>query len=213
MRFGPRSRGARAYLAVDGGFDVPVVLGSRSTHVPSGIGGWGGRSLHKGDRLPLGASERRPVPAGRQSTHAHDMLMDPAILRALSGPDTDRFKDDALDALQSARYVLDPDSDRMGFRLHGPGLHHADGADIISDATPTGCVQVPGSGQPILLMADRQTTGGYPRIATVITADLGIAGQRGPGDTVSFRICTPADALSALIARENALLAVEAAWS
>jgi antagonist of KipI len=213
LQFGARSRGTRAYLAVDGGFDVPVVLGSRSTHVPSGIGGWGGRALHRGDRLPLGTSERRPVPGGRQSTHAHDTLPDSAILRALSGPDLDRFRGDALGALQSAPYAIGPDSDRMGFRLHGPRLRHADGADIISDATPTGSVQVPGSGEPILLMADRQTTGGYSRIATVITADLGIAGQRGPGDTVMFRICTPAEALSALIARENALLAVEAAWS
>jgi antagonist of KipI len=213
MQFGARSRGARAYLAVDGGFDVPVVLGSRSTHVPSGIGGWEGRPLRKGDRLPLGSSQARHLAAVHPNRHAHDTLMDAGVLRALSGPDRTRFRDDALDALQSAPYAVGPDSDRMGFRLLGPELHHADGADIISDATPTGCVQVPGSGQPILLMADRQTTGGYPRIATVITADLGIAGQRAPGDTVSFRICTPADALSALIARENALLAIEAAWS
>lgn len=213
MQFGARTRGARAYLAVDGGFDVPVVLGSRSTHMPSGIGGVAGRSLRKGDRIPLGLSERRHVPTGRPIAHAHDSLSDPAVLRAFSGPDADRFKDDALEALQSAPYALGPDSDRMGFRLQGPKLRHAGGADIISDATPTGSVQVPGSGEPILLMADRQTTGGYPRIATVITADLGVAGQRGPGDTVSFRICTPADALSALIARENALLAVEAVWS
>jgi allophanate hydrolase subunit 2 len=131
----------------------------------------------------------------------------------LSGPDGDRFEVNALETLQSAPYTIDPDSDRMGFRLRGPQLGHRAGADIISDATPIGSMQVPGSGQPILLMADRQTTGGYPRIATVITADLGVAGQRAPGDTVSFRICTASEALSALIARENALLALDAAWS
>jgi antagonist of KipI len=213
LHFGNRLRGARAYLAVDGGFDAPVVLGSRSTHVPTGIGGWNGRALQKGDRLPLGVSVRRPVAPAHRSAHAHDTLMDPAVVRVLSGPDDQLFADDALEALQSAPYAIGADSDRMGFRLRGPQLRHRDGADIISDATPTGSVQVPGSGQPILLMADRQTTGGYPRIATVISADLGIAGQRAPGDSVSFRVCTAADALAALIARENALLALDAAWS
>jgi antagonist of KipI len=213
LQFGNRLRGARAYLAVDGGFDAPVVLTSRSTHVPTGIGGWNGRALQKGDRLPLGVSERRPVALARRSAHAHDTLMDPAVVRVLSGPDDEHFADDALETLQSAPYAISADSDRMGFRLRGPQLRHRDGADIISDATPIGSLQVPGSGQPILLMADRQTTGGYPRIATVISADLGIAGQRAPGDSVSFRVCSAADALAALIARENALLALDAAWS
>jgi len=188
---------------------VPLVLGSRSTHVPSGTGGWEGRPLRKGDRLPLGVSTRRPA-AFRRSTHGCDTLIDPAVVRVVSGPDVDRFGRDAYDALQSEPYTIGGDSDRMGFRLNGPALRHLRGADIISDVTPTGSLQVPGSGQPILLMADRQTTGGYPRIATVVAADLGIAGQRAPGDTVSFRMCTAADALSALIARENALLALEA---
>ena len=209
VHFGTRTLGTRAYLAVAGGIDVPLVLGSRSTHVPSGIGGWEGRPLRKGDRLPLGATTRRSAPS-RHSTHGRDTLIDPAVVRVMSGPDVGRFGSDAYDALQSGRYTIDADSDRMGFRLQGPALRHLRGADIISDVTPTGSLQVPGSGQPILLMADRQTTGGYPRIATVIAADLGIAGQRAPGDVVSFRMCTAADALSALIARENALLALEA---
>ena len=98
----------------------------------------------------------------------------------------------------------------MGFRLEGPRLTHARGADIISDATPLGVLQVPASGQPILLMADRQTTGGYPKIATVITADIGVAGQLGPGDTIAFAVCTPREAMAALIAQERALMAVEA---
>jgi antagonist of KipI len=212
IQFGARRRGARAYLAVDGGFDVPLVLGSRSTHAPSGIGGWEGRPLHKGDRVPLGGSRRRHA-SPLTSTHAHDTLTDPAVVRVFAGPDDDRFRVDAFDALQSAPYVIAADSDRMGFRLQGPELRHLAGADIISDATPAGSVQVPGSGQPILLMADRPTTGGYPRIATVISADLGIAGQRAPGDTVVFRVTRASDALSALIARESALLALEAAWS
>ena len=98
----------------------------------------------------------------------------------------------------------------MGFRLDGPRARRiARGADIISDATPLGVLQVPASGQPILLMADRQTTGGYPKIATVITADLGVAGQLAPGDAIAFAVCTPRDALAALIAQERALMALE----
>ena len=97
----------------------------------------------------------------------------------------------------------------MGFRLEGPRLTHARGADIISDATPLGVLQVPASGQPILLMADRQTTGGYPKIATVIAADLPLAGQLAPADTIAFVVCTPREALTALIAQERALMAIE----
>ncbi len=121
----------------------------------------------------------------------------------------DYFAPDALDVLQSAPYVVAGNSDRMGFRLHGPRLTHARGADIISDATPLGVLQVPASGQPILLMADRQTTGGYPKIATVIAADMAVAGQLAPDDTITFAVCTRGDAMKALIAQERALMAVE----
>src|SRR5262249_39528449 len=133
----------------------------------------------------------------------------PARLRVLPGPQADAFAADALDILQSAPYTVGQQSDRMGFRLEGPRLTHAGGADIISDATPLGALQVPASGQPILLMADRQTTGGYPKIATVITADLAVAGQLGPGDVIVFSVCTPREALAALIVQERALMALE----
>ena len=101
----------------------------------------------------------------------------------------------------------------MGYRLTGPLLRHAAGADIISDATLYGVLQVPGSGQPLLLMADRPTTGGYPKLATVISADIGVAGQAAPGDSLHFRICDRAEAVSALMARERSLLALESAWA
>ena len=116
-----------------------------------------------------------------------------------------------VNALQSAPYRIASSSDRMAFRLEGPALAHARGADIISDATPLGVLQVPASGQPILLMADRQTAGGYPKIATAISADIGLAGQLGPGDMISFAVCSPREAMAALIAQERALMAVEAA--
>jgi allophanate hydrolase subunit 2 len=145
------------------------------------------------------ASEPRLSWSGTGACHAR--------VRVLSGPQDDRFAADAIDTLQSAPYTVTHDSNRMGFRLDGPRLRHLHGPDIISDATPLGVLQVPGSGQPVLLMADRQTTGGYAKIATVISADIGVAGQLAPGDTVSFEVCSRRDALAALIARERALMA------
>jgi allophanate hydrolase len=131
-----------------------------------------------------------------------------ARVRILPGPQDDYFAADALRVLQASPYTIGQSSDRMGFRLEGARLSHSRGADIISDATPIGAIQVPASGLPILLMADRQTTGGYPKIATVITADLGLAGQLGPGDTISFAVCSPARRWPRSSPR-NALMAIE----
>jgi antagonist of KipI len=209
LRFGARRLGARAYLAVSGGINVPPMLGSRSTHLVSAMGGVGGRALIAGDRLPLGDSS---LPQGTVLAPQEPIVALPdrhAIVRVLPGPQADYFTPDALDLLQSAPYLVGHNSDRMGFRLQGPRLTHARGADTISDATPLGVLQIPASGQPILLMADRQTTGGYPKLATVISADMAIAGQLAPNDTVAFVICTRAEALKALIAQERALMALE----
>jgi antagonist of KipI len=209
LRFGARRLGARAYLAISGGITVAPTLGSRSTHLVSAMGGVAGRALMAGDRLPLG-DPSRPQGTALAPQDAIVALPDHhATVRVLPGPQAEYFAPDALDVLQSAPYVVAHNSDRMGFRLEGPRLTHARGADIISDATPLGVLQVPASGQPILLMADRQTTGGYPKIATVISADMTIAGQLGPADTITFVVCTPRDALTALIAQERALMAVE----
>jgi allophanate hydrolase subunit 2 len=145
----------------------------------------------------------------RQSGDARLVPDGHARVRVLPGPQADYFVDGALRALQAAPYAVGQHSDRMGFRLEGAPLKHSRGPDIISDATPMGALQVPASGLPILLMADRQTTGGYAKIATVITADLDLAGQLGPGDTISFVVCSPGEAVAALIARERALMAVE----
>jgi biotin-dependent carboxylase-like uncharacterized protein len=209
LRFGIRRRGARAYLAISGGISVEPLLGSRSTHVLSASGGLDGRALRSGDRLPLGDVARTDRIASPLSEPIVPLQTAPARIRVLPGPQLEYFAPDALDALQSGPYVLGQHSDRMGFRLEGPFLRHSGGADIISDATPLGALQVPASGQPILLMADRATTGGYPKLATVVTADLPLAGQLGPGDTIEFVVCSPLEALSALIARERALMALE----
>ena len=209
LRFGARRLGARAYLAVSGGIAVPPMLGSRSTHLVSAMGGLAGRALTAGDRLPLGDLTRERGTALAPQTAIVPLPDGRATIRVLPGPQLEYFGADALDVLQSAPYVIGHHSDRMGFRLEGPRLTHARGADIISDATPLGAMQVPATGQPILLMADRQTTGGYPKIATVIAADIAVAGQLGPADSISFAVCTPGEAMAALIAQERALMAVE----
>jgi len=203
IRFGERLRGARAYVAVDGGVATPSLLGSRATHALCGLGGFAGRALRAGDRVPLGK------PGGETSTivdtELRPTIRDGARLRVLPGPQDDRFGDSAFEAMQSSRYVVSPQADRMGYRLTGPDLPRLDLDEMISDATFAGAIQVPPSGQPILLMADRQTTGGYPQIATVISADLSLAGQLAPGDWVEFELCTRAEALAALRAQEGLL--------
>jgi antagonist of KipI len=209
LHFGSRLRGARAYLAVAGGVAVPPTLGSRATHLISGMGGLEGRPLRAGDLVPLG---ERPVhaPLTDRAVAAVTPLPDgDARIRVLPGPQAGYFVDDALETLQSGPYAIGGKSDRMGFRLEGPGLRHSQGADIISDATPLGVLQVPASGQPILLMADRQTTGGYPKLATVISADISVVGQLGPGDRILFVVCSPREAIAALIAQERVLMALE----
>jgi antagonist of KipI len=212
LRLGRRSRGARAYVAIAGGISLPKILGSRATHLISAMGGLGGRALKAGDELPLG-HPIRPPRTSRAMPRAPVLTMPEgrATVRVLPGPQQEYFAAGALDALQSAPYKIASSSDRMAFRLEGPALAHARGADLISDATPLGVLQVPASGQPILLMADRQTAGGYPKIATTISADIGLAGQLGPGDMISFAVCSPREAMAALIAQERALMAVEAA--
>jgi antagonist of KipI len=221
LRFGARLRGARAYVALGGGIDVPPLLGSRATHLASAMGGLDGRPLRAGDRLPLGSpgqaagrvqEARRQGPSGNdggQVVTARRASEAVTRVRVLPGPHEDWFAGDALARLQSAPYTVGGNSDRMGYRLEGPALVHERGGDMISDATPLGSIQVPPSGQPVLLMADRQTTGGYPIVATVITADIGLAGQLGPGDALSFVVCPRREAIAALVARERELLALE----
>src|SRR5690349_15608294 len=153
------------------------------------MGGLDGRPLRAGDRLPLGKRGRESFPSRSLQEKTPDPFSLPdgnATVRVLPGPQQDRFAAGALEVLQSGPYVVDPQSDRMGFRLHGPRLEHAANAEMLSDAIAVGGLQVPARGEPILLMADRQTTGGYPSIATVISADIGVAGQLAPGDGVSF---------------------------
>jgi antagonist of KipI len=217
LRFGLRTRGSRAYLAIGGGVSTPLVLGSRATHLVSRMGGMGGRALAGGDRLPLGEGSQI-ISDSHARGAALPAAVDPvgavqsgrARVRVVRGPQLEWFADDAFAALQAGVYTITPQSDRMGFRLQGPQLSYGRTGEMISDAMPFGAVQVPPAGEPILLMADRQTTGGYPAIATVISADIGMAGQLGPGDEISFIACTLAEARIARAEREEALRSLEA---
>lgn len=172
-----------AYLAIEGGFALPEVLGSRSTYMRAAMGGVGGRSLQMGDVIPV----VRAAASQRGEARLRGIgLSPPAVVRVVAGPQDDLFCDDALSMLTAQPYVVRPASDRMGLRLAGEKLAHRDGADIVSDGVAPGAIQVPGDGLPIVMLADRQTTGGYAKIATVISADLPGLGRVGPGAEVRF---------------------------
>jgi KipI family sensor histidine kinase inhibitor len=185
LRFEGRRSGARAYVAVSGGFDVPEVLGSRSTYLIAGFGGLEGRPLRAGDRLSAGATEKPPSPGERMPPPppAEDLP-----IRVVLGPQDDYFTEAALETLESATYAVQSSSDRMGYRLDGPPLEHKEEKEIVSDGMMLGGIQVPPNGLPIVMLADRATTGGYPKIATVVHADLPRLAQKIPGERVRFGI-------------------------
>jgi antagonist of KipI len=186
LKFGARVRGARAYFAVAGGVDVPKILGSRSTHALTSMGGLDGRALKAGDMLSIGARGKgRGVNA---TISPYPLPLTPVVggskLRAIAA-------DEQLFAhLASQRFRVSPQSNRMGYRLEGVGIADAPRGELISTAIPTGAIQVPPTGQPILLMNDHATTGGYAIAGAVIAADLPIAGQLAPGDWVEFEACS-----------------------
>jgi antagonist of KipI len=198
-----RRSGARAYLAVAGGIDVPLVLGSRSTHIASRTGGFAGRALARGDTIVGGppASDPCRLIGCAIPMNARPSYSQAPVLRVVLGPQMDCFANEAVETLVRGQYIVTPQSDRMGYRLNGPPLVHEGSPEIVSDATPQGSVQVPASQQPILLMADCQTTGGYPKIAVVISADLPLAAQLLPEDTVRFSLIEVREAQ--VIAREQ----------
>lgn len=206
VRIGSLSGCNVLYVAVEGGFDIPPVLGSVSTYVRGGFGGWQGRALVAGDRLPL----RRAAATEREEwrLEALDLSL-PARLRVIAGPQSDYFSEHTIATFFAAEYVVGAGSDRMGMRLRGPQIAHSRGFNITSDGIAPGSIQIPGDGQPIVLLADRQTTGGYPKIATVISADLPALGRLPIGAAVAFEPVT----LEVAEAARRALLAEMATFS
>jgi biotin-dependent carboxylase-like uncharacterized protein len=197
LRFPPPKDGAVFYIAAAGGFDVPSVFGSKSTYRRAGLGGYKGRALQAGDELPLrwpAAPEREPISLGVT-------ISAPKVLRAMRGPNAEYFKPRAFETLFASAYIVAPVSDRMGLRLQGPPLERAIEGELPSQGTAAGGIQVPSNGQPILLLADRQTTGGYPRIATVIGASAAAAGRLAAGMSVCFEEVTREEAVRLLKAQ------------
>ncbi len=206
LRFGQGTCGIRSYLAIRGGIDVPEVMGSRSTYVKAGIGGFQGRPLQKGDVLSVyttGGERLSQVKNRRLHPHCIPRYESSIVARVIPGPQHDWFQRESLEAFFREPYTITPQSDRMGYRLAGKKLLHTGSADIITDAIALGAIQVPASGQPILLMADRQTTGGYPKIATVISVDLSLVAQAKPGDQIRFTPITVEESHRLLFEREQ----------
>lgn len=190
LTFNGLKSGARAYISISGGIDVPKVMGSKSTYLKAALGGLKGRALQKGDVIiGKGIVEKNTI--GRLlhpsliPNYEKDM-----VIRVVPGPHIAAFSKEAADTFFSSVYEVTPQSDRMGYRLKGVKIPHQKGADILSEATPLGGIQVPADGQPIILMADRQTTGGYTMIATVITVDFMFVAQAVPGAKIRFKPVT-----------------------
>ena len=191
LAVGMAAVGCRGYLAVRGGFDVPLVMGSRSTDVSAKLGGFEGRALKAGDVLPtLAADDWMPT----------DLCYEPPVyeseitVRVVPGPQEEYFTAAGVDTFFSAVYEISPNSDRMGLRLDGPEIESISGTDIVSDGIVFGSIQVTSGGKPIILMADHQTAGGYAKIGTVLSLDLPKLAQARPGDTVRFTRISAEDA-------------------
>jgi biotin-dependent carboxylase-like uncharacterized protein len=200
LTLGIAPRGVRTCLAVRGGIDVPLLLGSRSTYLRASFGGFEGRALRAGDRLPVGPALPAP-PAGPSPPRALPELPAPGeamALRVIPGPQEDRFTPDGLETLLASTWRVTTLNDRMGYRLDGPPVRLLDGADIVTDAVVPGAVQVSGDGKPTVLMMDSQTTGGYAKPFTVIGPDLRRLAQGRAGDRVRFVRCTQEEAVAAL---------------
>ena len=208
LKFTAPKAGCRAFIAFAGGLDVPLTMGSRSTYMKAKIGGFNGRKLEKGDVIGF----RAPVDT---LSHMEDRVLKPEFapkpvytLRVVMGPQDDYFTAAGIDTFLSGTYTVTPEFDRMGCRLDGPVIGHKEGGDIISDGIAFGAIQVPSAGTPIIMLGDRQTTGGYTKIATVITADFRTLAQLKAGDKARFVKVPVEYAQSLLLAQRSALKAL-----
>lgn len=209
VKFGPTRTGARCYLAVRGGIDVKSFLGSASTHALTLLGGLDGRALRKGDVLIV---EKAPVKRSKSKDSARtipDKILSlcgrRAVLRTTVAPQTDLFSRRAIETFYQSQYRVTEESNRMGLRLEGPGLEAPCSGHMITEGVSLGALQVPAGGQPIILFVEQQTTGGYPKVANVISADLPSVGQIRPNDVIRFELVSP-EAARSLIREQERLL-------
>lgn len=186
LKLGAAKTGSRGYLAVLGGIDVPLVMGSRSTNLKCKIGGYCGRALKAGDVLEIGDSYPVDYRKKVRTFPADDFSADEAVIRVVLGPQDDYFTKKGIDTFLNETYTITKDADRMGFKLDGEVIENVSGVDIVSDGIALGSVQVPSSGKPIIMLADRQTTGGYAKIATVVSVDIPRLVQLKPGSRIRF---------------------------
>ena len=198
--------GMRAYLAVAGGFELDKVMGSYSTNLKCKIGGFCGRKIQVGDEIALRRSTRL---IGERKAERENGYSKAITVRVILGPQDDYFTEKGIFDFLSSEYTVSDKSDRMGIRLSGKAVENKNGVDIISDGIAMGSVQIPASGEPIIMMADRQTTGGYAKIATVITADLSLVAQAAPGTKIRFKSVTENKAVKELKRIQSKLLRLE----
>jgi len=208
LRLGPTRWGARCYLCVRGGIEVKLFLGSASTHILSGLGGHDGRALRKGDVLNIGAASVS-ARERRLSARALKELQPQKILRVTPGPQRDWFSQSSQRLLYASTYRIAEESNRMGLRLEGAPIPAPAGGRMISEGVALGAIQVPEGGLPIILFVEQQTTGGYPKIASVISADFHSLGQLRPRDEIRFEQVKWETARSLLREQEELLASEE----
>jgi len=210
LRTGPTRTGARCYLCVRGGIEVKLFLGSASTHLLSGLGGFDGRALQKGDVLRIGTAGGtfRTFRKGSVVGWALKQLLPRKILRVTAGPQSDWFYEATRKAFYAGTYRLAEESNRMGLRLQGTPVTSSSGGEMISEGVSLGAVQITAGGLPIILFVEQQTTGGYPKIANVISADLSSLGQLRPRDEIQFEL-VEMEVARALLAAQEKLLATK----
>ncbi len=208
VQLGPTRSGARCYLCVHGGIAVAPFLRSASTHILSGLGGFNGRPLRERDELHIG-SATKPYCKRTIPSHISERLSSRKILRVTPGPQVDWFSESSLRSFYAATYRVGEQSNRMGLRLEGTLVYQRDTTEMITEGVSLGAVQVPAGGSPIILFVDQQTTGGYPKIANVISADLHRVGQLRPRDEIRFEQVSFETARSLLIEQEQLLAQTE----
>jgi antagonist of KipI len=208
LRFGPTKSGARCYLCVRGGIAVPEFLGSRSTHLLSGLGGFEGRALRKGDVLPVGeaANTMRPQKIAEQWLEAFSPKK---TIRVTEGPQWSSFSDEVRKSFFARPYLVTEEANRMGIRLRGSQTPLPSAGEMITEGVSLGAIQLPSGGQPIILFVEQQTTGGYPIIANVIAADLASLGQLRPRDEIRFELVSMEEARKLFCEQERILAAPE----
>lgn len=223
LRLGTARSGVRAYLAVYGGWDIPLVMGSQSTYLRARLGGWNGRALQKGDQIALcralpdspGLLEKLAEDLWNQSIYLPSAIGQltgkKSVIRIIRSNQWTEFTPESCASLLATEWRISTDSERMGYRLEGPALKMVQPRQMISEGASFGTIQIPGAGQPIILMADRQTSGGYPKIATVASVDLPILAQKKPGDRIRFTTIDHPQAQQLDLAREDAFDSVRVA--